>query len=373
MKNIYLVFATLVLFWGNLKVDAQNNKLLSVPTDVAVKNLYDSAKIQLLQTQETEVNLDGNSNKRGFSNLFSNQKENLKLEDTRIEIVGDGNIQRSVTDNASGNGVPANTGVGICYKHKIKKPNYYKNLFAYEMSLIINVASTVDTIKAKASPSGGIENARDFGNSILIPTNSGQAFKASFYGYFSRYGQEKNKLRRYYKNKYKREGKEDTTFVKMARESIKLAMEDSNYTKKYRSNFISGFYVIVEGSNRNWLVDGQLLQAGNLGTQIGLFHDFIADAQKDQYSLIIGLGYIGRYLVGDVGQYNNDYVRKEILKINSVAYHGIETMFEIKIGKISARASIPLIMSGKKGYVPGLTGWQPNTSLGFTGGVKLQL
>lgn len=71
------------------------------------------------------------------------------------------------------------------------------------MSLIINVASTVDSIHADMS-GNKVQNIRDFGNSMLLPTNSGQAFRANFIGYFANVGREIRE--------HKRRNKVDTTF-----------------------------------------------------------------------------------------------------------------------------------------------------------------
>ncbi len=252
---------------------------------------------------------------------------------TTIQFVGSGNIQKAI--NNSNGEIPANTGIGVIYREKIDDGSRLLWLYNFELSLNINIASTVDTIKPEYDVNGRMTNKHDFGNSLLLPSNSGQSFNVSFKGYF--------------------DGKKDginapVPFFEM----------------------LSGFYVNFAGANRNWASDERYVKASVLSLQAGVFHDFVGRRHRNQgYSICIGLGYTGRFLLGDIAHEDNDDLRESLLGTRALSLHGAEFMLAIQLKNIRASVRIPYLYSSRE--VPGLSGIQPNTFIGFTGGFTLAL
>lgn len=251
---------------------------------------------------------------------------------TSIQFVGSGNIQKSLN---SGEEIPANTGIGVIYRETLHGKETLKWLYNFELALNINIASTVDTLKPEFNEKKEIINQRDFGNSILLPSNSGQSFNLSFKGYFS--------------NK-----------------------DTQHPAPKPILSLISGFYVNLTGANRNWAYDSTYARASVISFQAGIFHDFVdRDQRQHGYSITMGLGYTGRFLMGDVAHSRNMDVRKSLLGTTSTSFHGVEFSLAITLKNIRASVRIPYLYA--KDEVPGLSGVQPNTIIGFVGGFSLEL
>lgn len=251
-----------------------------------------------------------------------------------IEFVGDANIQKSLNN---GSGIPANTGIGVVYR-EILPPKYNKFfLFSLELGLTINVASTADTLKTMYDASQKLLNSSDFGNSILLPSNSGQAYNlyTKFYFTNDRTGKQENPSPIFY--------------------------------------ILSGGYINLNGSNRNWndIESKQNIKASTLSFQAGLFHEFIAPSARENYSITLGAGYTSRRILGDIVSVSNEDLRKRILGTTKTFYNGYEVIIGLRLKNIKAEVRIPVLSN--KESIPGLTGTQPNTFIGFTGGFPLKL
>ena len=252
--------------------------------------------------------------------------------ETSIQFVGNGNIQKAIDGKDE---IPANTGIGVIYREFMAEDKRIFGLHNFELSLNINIASTVDTIKSEFDANGRMNNQVDFGNSLLLPSNSGQSFNASFKGYFGK-------------------------------------VENGVYKPDCYAKLISGFYVSLTGSNRNWANDDRYVRASVLGLQAGIFHDFVGQAHRNMgYSIAIGLGYTSRFILGDIAHSDNDDVRESLLGTRSKSFHGAEVMLAIQLKNIRASVRIPYLYAAHE--VPGLSGVQPNTFIGFVGGFSLPL
>jgi len=142
----------------------------------------------------------------------------MDTSDASIEFVGEGDIQQSINTGAK---IAANTGLGVIYRENSNR--HYGPLHNIELDFSINVASTVDTIKSNLN-NGKVTNTSAFGNSVLLPLNSGQAFSFSLIGYLTKKG-----------------GK------------------DGNYYRNEAPNpllcKLSGFKFDIAGANRHWELD----------------------------------------------------------------------------------------------------------------------
>ncbi|BAV06967.1 hypothetical protein FLA_2987 [Filimonas lacunae] len=255
-----------------------------------------------------------------------------------IEFVGDANVQKSLTN---GSGLPANTGIGVIYREAL--PARYGILHSIEVSMTVNVASTADTLKTIYNDAGTITNKSEFGNSVLLPTNSGQAFGFSLRGYLT---------------------KRDAAGT-FNRGDCPEALW----------GFISGGYISFEGSNRNWYdtKTATATKGANMSLHAGIFHEFMkrdVEIRRD-YSITLGVGYTQRWLAGDVARNEADELRKQILGSTQLNFSGMEISLGLRLKNIKAEIWIPIL--SKKGQVPGLSGAQPYTYIGFTGGFPLKL
>jgi hypothetical protein len=280
---------------------------------------------------------DTNDNKNDFEYIPITVRNPMTSDTATIQFVGNGNISASLS---SGNPIPANTGIGVIYRESL--PEMYKWLYSMELQVSINIASTVDTVTAKYDPkTGNSTNKSDFGNSLLLPINSGQAFSINFRGYLTKF------------NKYR--GR----------------ILDNNGYPIPAFDFISGFFVNAVGSNRNWSNDTMSVKASQMSLQIGLFHEFVKPAYRTNYSITLGVGFSGRWLAGDITQHDYDELRQQMTGTTRKSFAGIEAIVGLRLKDIKAEFHIPFLPS--KNGMPGLSGTQPSTLIGFTGGFSLQL
>ncbi len=251
-----------------------------------------------------------------------------------IEFFGDGSIQKSLNN---GTDIPTNTGIGIVYKEVLDDILKYKWLMKIELGVSINIASNVDTLKAKYGIRNSVVNTSDFGSSILLPLNSGQAFDVSFKGYF---GDTKNNVKNYHNHLF---------------------------------GLISGFYINFTGSNRYWSDSSQTIKASTVSNQIGIFHEFIRVKSRNNYSLTLCAGYTSRWILGDIAQKQYKDIRSNILNSNTTSFNGFEFILGMRLKNIKAGIRVPILNVGKGNDIAGLTGVQPNTFIVFEGGFPLSL
>jgi len=87
---------------------------------------------------------------------------------TTLEFVGNANIQKSLSNSDE---IPTITGIGVIYREYLYERS--KALHSIEIELTLNIAFTVDTLKTVYDASNNVTNKSEFGNSILLPSNSG--------------------------------------------------------------------------------------------------------------------------------------------------------------------------------------------------------
>jgi hypothetical protein len=256
----------------------------------------------------------------------------------KLNFFGSGNIQKSL-DN--GEKIPASTGLGVSYTHwfdtatEIKilhKVKFLKKITIdkLEIDAAINVAATVDTLKAKYD-NNNVTNPSLFGSSILTPLNSGQAVKIG----------------------------------------LRLNFKKSILAK----TLIDGIKIKYIGSNRNWEVNDNGKTRVILGTnnylRVGLFQEFLPKKLQDDYSINFGLYWAHNSIKGDIGQGINDQLRTKILGTDTKNFSGPEIALEIRL--LNLRAEFGYSWLGADNEVPGLTGGRLLTTISFVGGFGLKL
>jgi len=264
-----------------------------------------------------------------------------------IQFVGAGNIQQSLNTGAA---IAANTGIGVIYKQNSSRR--YGFLHDIEVDFSINVASTVDTVKSTNSPTNSVTNRQDFGNSVLLPTNSGQAFSFDFKGYFTERGGVSGNYRR-------------------------------NESPVSLGGVLSGFNIAFNGSNRNWQYDAYndpkstdpapspvLVKASLLSLYVGPFFEYVTPANPDM-SITLGFGYSGRWILGDAQQGAEADLRTKLLGTTQSSFTGGELSLGLRFYSIKAEVHLPFLSN--KVSVPGLSGAHLTTFIGFTGGFPIAL
>jgi|GEM_PF-4202773 len=275
----------------------------------------------------------------------------IDASDASIEFVGQGDIQQSIN---TGSKIAANTGIGVIYRENSNR--HYGLLHNIEVDFSINVASTVDTVKSNFdNNSKKLANPSAFGNSLLLPLNSGQAFSFSFIGSLTK------------------KGGADGNYYR-------------NAAPKPLGGIISGFRVDIAGSNRNWELDtipaaagtirGNIIKSSMLSTYVGVFYEFITPTAKNNFgqnaSATFGFGLSARWLLGDAAQGNNpQQFLGTTAKITS--FVGPEFQLGLRFYNIKAAVHIPMLPSKANNPIPGLTGTQPTTFIGFSGGFPIDL
>ncbi|HXB10983.1 MAG TPA: Ig domain-containing protein, partial [Bacteroidia bacterium] len=204
----YSVFYIAPKLPDGLRLNKTNGKIYGTPTKAYPSRYY------LI----TDTSIDRRVTKYVINITVAPHPDSLATPPT-IEFVGQGDIQQSINTGAK---IQANTGIGVIYRENSR--TQYHFLHHIEVDFSINVASTVDTIKSINNAMNQVTNKQDFGNSVLLPLNSGQAFSFAFTGYFSERGGKNGNYQR-------------------------------NASPRSLGGVLSGFKVSVAGSNRNWEYD----------------------------------------------------------------------------------------------------------------------
>lgn len=280
----------------------------------------------------------------------STNSEEEEQTSAKIEFVGNANIQKSLTN---GDDIPANTGIGVIYTENLNKR--FKALHSIEIELNINIASTVDTLKTKYDTNNNVINKSEFGNSILLPSNSGQAFGFRFKGYLTR--------------------KSDETNDSSANDNNESGEWFRDESPLPILGIISGFNVNFNGANRNWYDKNtnNTIKVSNLSFYAGLFHEFVTRVPsiREKYSITFGVGLTGRLIGGDLASDDNRELRKIFLGSDRTSFLGFEANLGMRLKNIRAEIRLPLL--SQKDKISGLSGIQPNTFIGFVGGFSLEL
>lgn len=216
------------------------------------------------------------------------------------------------------------------FTKKYGSPTSFLHIDKLELDLSISIASTVDTIKAKVDTNNEISNINAFGNSILLPLNSGQSVSLNF-----------------------------RTFM----------------NKRNTRNLVLGQNWGIQGSlsasNRVWELLGKSQNVSTLALNLGLFSELIPTNNMDEFSISGGVDISTRWIIGNVGHKYAEEFRKSIIESKKTFFYGLEPNITIRLRDIKAIASFPVLFS--KDDVPGLTKGQFITMIRFTGGFPLSL
>lgn len=251
----------------------------------------------------------------------------IKEDATSIEFVGSTEIQKAISNNSE---IPANAGIGVRFTKKYGSPTALFHIDKLELDLSISIASTVDTIKAEQDSNQEIVNVNAFGNSILLPLNSGQSVSFNF----------------------------------------RTLMNERN-----TRNLVLGQNWGIEGSlnasNRVWKAFDVSQNVSSLAATLGLFSELIPSKNMDDFSISIGLDGSMRWIFGNIGHKYAKSFRKTIIGTEKTFFKGVEPNITIRLKGVKAIASFPILFS--KNDVPGLTKGQFVTMIKFTGGFPLSL
>lgn len=257
---------------------------------------------------------------------------------TNISFVGNGDIQKSLSENAD---IQANTGLGVVFFRLWEDSSDRKRSLlvqSIQFDFVVNVASTSDTIVGNYN-NNILRNQRDFGSYILNPINSRQATYFDFSAYTN------NNI------PWGKEGK-------------------FNFFR----NVLSGVNVRFIASNSVWQGQTASVNLAGFMFRAGIFHDFIPDhvrIRKD-YSATIGVSYTYRGILGDIRSSQYEDFRKQMIVSDRVRYNGYELNLALKLRNIRAEVQIPAL-NYKNAEVIGLTGTQFITSIRFVGGFPLKM
>lgn len=343
-----------------LTLNSQTGEISGTPTQTSYPKLYTISATDLDDsTQVTNFHI----------NIAVNPYPDKIVIPPTISFVGQGNIQESLNSGAK---PAANTGIGVVYRENSSRP--YSFLHNITIDFSINIASTVDTIKsantflttpiAATSPSNKnvntVTNRADFGSSALLPLNSGQAFAFNFIGYFTNKGGENGNYRR-------------------------------NAAPKPLAKIVSGFNLSFAGSNRNWSYDSltvinnggtltnrvvpSIFKTSLMSLYVGPFFEFITPSKVNNYgqnaSITLGLGYSARWIFGDAGQATQKELRTNLLGSPQTRFDGWEISLGLRFYNIKAEVHVPFLST--KSNIPGLSGTQLTTFIGFSGGFPIDL
>ncbi|MDG1573312.1 hypothetical protein OZ410_13365 [Robiginitalea sp. M366] len=261
-----------------------------------------------------------------------------------IDFVGTANLQGNL--NQANEELQGSAGLGVIFERYYLKNDQDGIFFeSLDMEAYINVASSVDSLKAVTTSAGEITNKRDFGSYILNPISSKQSVFINANLFFN----------------------------------PELNWEKSNWITKW----ISGANFRVNASNVLWNYEADNetigINASAINLRFGIFHEFIPndkirdDNNRRKYSVTLGINYTFRELAGDISSPTNDPLRSRFLGTTDTSYSGIEPSFGFRLNNIIAEFSMPMIGGGSRNDIEGLTDTQFLFSIRFVGGFSLKL
>ena len=245
-----------------------------------------------------------------------------------LRFVGTGDIQKALDDESE---MPANAGFGVTYERDFGDQSVGFSRILVEAS--INVASTADSLTANFDAQGNLLNQTDFGNSILIPINSGQAayFNIIAYLNWDVYDPSKN---------------------------------------VFTPGIISGINFNLIASNRNWRYNNKITKMSSLSLKLGVFKEFFPFFQRDpDYSITFGFNGTMNNLLGDAAL--NRAFRMDVLSTGQKTFWGAEIVASIRLKNIKGEIAIPFIKKKDDIAIDGLTGGRLVTRIRFTGGFPI--
>jgi hypothetical protein len=278
-------------------------------------------------TQTTTKVLISNTKSIVFKSGAQKKKRKKEIDSDVLEFVGDAGIQKAISEKSE---IPANAGIGVRFARTYGTSTSWLNIKKFESDLSITIASSIDTLLSNADQ---VQKTSMFGNSILLPLNSGQSVSVYFRAYID-----------------------------------------------HNENIVLGKCWGIQGSlcasNRVWQVkyksyDGiSSCNVSTLAFNIGFFTDQITIEKKD-YSISLGLDFSSRLIFGNVTHAYADNFRESLLGTKRTFFPGIEPNLTIRLKDLKATASFPIMFSDRD--VRGLTKGQFVTMIRFTGGFPVIL
>lgn len=261
-------------------------------------------------------------------------------------VIGSGELQKSISENKD---FAASTGIGLMYWRIWPESEGSAEM---QLDLVINVASTVDTLIAKTD-NNLITNNRRFGNYVLAPAIGGQSTEINAVFYF--------KDKNIYTTKRKTIAGKGLTYI----DGLQFNFFGANEIWRYDSTF--------QVSDTVFNTRTRLIDVFVAGWKAGMFYDFIKeDVRRTKgFSVRLGTSYIGRAVKGDGGIKDKQTtdLREKFLLNRMTTHHGVEFSFVVRFGNITAKALMPMMIVRSDDPVPGLSGVQFITSIGFVGGL----
>lgn len=247
-----------------------------------------------------------------------------------VLFYGDGSIQPTVE---KGQDLPANTGLGVfMVKHFPNSPQQkFGWFYRIELEGHINVASTLDTVRAEMDPTDPnvVTNKPVFGNAVLTPANGKQSA------------------------------------------DIRLTL----YNKDTWLGLVSGIGLRYTGVNQSWSIPGKTPQQVSVNmVRAFLFHEFINYAKRDDYSICLRMGYAYSSTDGDLGFLSNAPNLEQYLGSRQRDHGGIEAGFGFWLENLNADFSYTYLFPVlDHSDVPGLHGGRLIMTIRFVGGFRTGL
>jgi len=257
-----------------------------------------------------------------------NKSKNIS-DSVSVEFVGNTEIQKAISSN---NEIPANAGIGVRFTKRYGTPTSILGIDKLELDLSVSVASNVDTIKAIVNTNNKITNVNAFGNSILMPLNSGQ--------------------------------------------SVLLNIRTFMHNRKTQNTVLFqnwGIQGLAAASNRVWNYQNDSQDVSTIAINAGVFSELMPRNNMNEFSISFGVDLATRWIFGNAGHDYAEDFRKSIIGTDNIFYWGFEPNLSIRLRGIKASASLPVLFSHDKIDVPGLTKGQFITMIRFTGGFPLSL
>ncbi|UCH13579.1 MAG: hypothetical protein JSV22_10770 [Bacteroidales bacterium] len=246
----------------------------------------------------------------------------------KIKFVGNGNIQPTIEKNLD---VSANAGLGVVMdKYYVE---YCENdtivadwmgFYRINFESVINVATTAEDLVAITDDQSNIINQSVFGRSILNPISSGQSV------------------------------------------IIKL----KGYRTKVCAGLISGYHINLIGSNRDWIINTDTINASSGSLRFGIFHELVPSYYRRNFSVQLSLSYALNVLSNDIALESYDDLREKVLNKKNTNFHGIEFGLAFELKNIRAEFSLPIMLTSS---VPGISGARIINNIGFVGGFAIKL
>ena len=258
-----------------------------------------------------------------------------------IGIIGGADIQKII--GKSEDNIPANLSLGIVYKQLFSNDNDLKLLSDIYTQTYINLSQTYDTIKAEYAANGSISNLSQYGDFLLLPTNSKYSASAYFTGYFYRNSRKLN--------------------------NSKIGLYDIIF------GTFNGIHGEAAAGQKVFTFDSINYSTVGLSLRLGLFHEFIPKdiRLKKNYSIIFGVDFSQRHIFGDLGQNVNDEFRKTNLGTDKKSFFGVEPYLNFRFENLFIEVTVPNLWQKHNEDIPGLTMTRFILKVKFVGSLPLSI